>query len=109
VQSPRCPFCRQVLGDLVEHASSGASAIEDGDPLSARSRRSPPSPWDCADHACASQLLLTPEQVAQALAIGRTRVYELMASGALPSVRLGRSRRVARHALCRYVDALHDR
>jgi excisionase family DNA binding protein len=53
-----------------------------------------------------SQLLLTPEQVARALAIGRTRVYELMASGALPSIRLGRSRRVACHVLDRYVEEL---
>jgi hypothetical protein len=29
-----------------------------------------------------------------------------MASGALPSIRLGRSRRVARHVLSRYIDEL---
>ena len=39
-------------------------------------------------------LLLTIEAAAARLAIGRTRVYELVASGRLPSVKLGRSRRV---------------
>jgi len=42
------------------------------------------------------QLLLTPEQAAAVLTIGRTRVYALIASGALASVKIGRSRRVTR-------------
>ena len=39
-------------------------------------------------------LLLTIEAAATRLAIGRTRAYELVASGRLTSVKLGRSRRV---------------
>lgn len=57
----------------------------------------------------AERLLLTPEQVADALAIGRTRVYEMMAAGTLPSIRLGHSRRVARHALVRFVEELCEK
>jgi len=44
------------------------------------------------------QLLLTPERAAAVLTIGRTRVYALIASGALASVKIGRSRRVTRMA-----------
>lgn len=99
------PAARSALAELVGQASILAKAIEHGDAVS-RETVSRHSPCDCTNHSNSCQLLLTPEQVAEALAIGRTRVYELMASGALPSIRLGRSRRVARHALSRYVDDL---
>lgn len=42
------------------------------------------------------RVLLTPTETAQALGIGRSKVYELMATGALASVRIGRCRRVPR-------------
>jgi excisionase family DNA binding protein len=51
-------------------------------------------------------LLLTPEEAAEALAIGRTKVYELVAAGELESVRIGRSRRVPLEALHRFVESL---
>jgi excisionase family DNA binding protein len=41
------------------------------------------------------KILLRPEEAARALSIARTRIYELMASGKLRSVQLGRSRRIA--------------
>lgn len=44
-------------------------------------------------------LVLTVEQAAEALQIGRTCAYELARSGELPTVRLGRSLRVPRHQL----------
>lgn len=100
----RGSVARKALAELVSQASIVAEAIEDGDTVSA-GPVSMQSSCDC-DHLGASQLLLTPEQVAEALAIGRTRVYELMASGSLPSIRLGRSRRVARHALADFIDRL---
>lgn len=40
--------------------------------------------------------LLTPEQAAAALAIGRTKVFELLRSDDLESVRIGSSRRIPR-------------
>ena len=51
--------------------------------------------------------LLRVEDVARdVLHIGRTRVYELIASGELGSVALGRSRRIPESALQEYVDRL---
>lgn len=51
--------------------------------------------------------LLRVEDVARdVLHIGRTRVYELIASGALGSVAVGRSRRVPETALQEYIDRL---
>jgi excisionase family DNA binding protein len=44
-------------------------------------------------------LLLRVDEAAEALALSRTKVYELMASGELESVKLGRSRRVPVSAL----------
>lgn len=44
-------------------------------------------------------LLLRVDEAAEALALSRTKVYELMASGELESVKVGRSRRVPRSAL----------
>lgn len=35
------------------------------------------------------KLLLTPAEAAEALGIGRSKVYELLASGQLPAVRVG--------------------
>ena len=46
-------------------------------------------------------VLLTPEEAAEALSIGRTRMYRLMREGTIRSVKVGQSRRVP-------VQALHD-
>lgn len=51
-------------------------------------------------------LLLKPERAAVLLSIGRTKVYELMRSGALPSVRFGGSRRIPATALYEFVARL---
>lgn len=48
-------------------------------------------------------LLLRVEDAAEALALSRTKVYELMASGELESVKLGRSRRVPVDAVATFV------
>ena len=56
----------------------------------------------------AENLLYKPEAAAAELGIGRSKVFELMASGALPSVRIGRSRRITRQALEDFVAALVD-
>ena len=50
------------------------------------------------------RLLLTPADAARALSISRTRVYELMASGRLRSVKIGRSRRIPVDALGAFVS-----
>jgi excisionase family DNA binding protein len=44
-------------------------------------------------------ILLTPTEAAQALGIGRSKLYELMQAGVVESVRLGRCRRIPADAL----------
>jgi excisionase family DNA binding protein len=51
-------------------------------------------------------LLLRPEDAASALGIGRTKVYELMRSGALRSVKIGGLRRIPATALADFVAKL---
>jgi excisionase family DNA binding protein len=51
-------------------------------------------------------LLLTPEEAAHALRVGRSKVYDLMRSGSLRSVKIGGSRRISATALAEYVAAL---
>ncbi|NEM08730.1 helix-turn-helix domain-containing protein [Geodermatophilus normandii] len=51
-------------------------------------------------------LLLTPEEAAQVLRIGRTTIYALMKAGELRAVHIGRSCRLPRAELERYVDHL---
>lgn len=52
------------------------------------------------------RLLYTPEQAADVLGIGRTKVFQLMAEGAVQSVQIGRSRRITRDSLERFVKTL---
>lgn len=51
-------------------------------------------------------LLLTPEEAATVLRIGRTTIYALMKAGELRPVHIGRSCRLSRAELERYVDRL---
>ena len=51
-------------------------------------------------------ILVTPEEAAKALRLGRSKVYELMASGELESVRIGRSRRIRWGALEAFANSL---
>jgi excisionase family DNA binding protein len=51
-------------------------------------------------------LLVRPEDAAAALGIGRTKVYELMRSGMLRSVKLGGLRRIPATALAEFVAQL---
>lgn len=53
-----------------------------------------------------SPLLLTPEEVAQMLRVGRSRVYDLMRSHRLISVKIGGSRRVPIAAVQQFIDEL---
>lgn len=52
------------------------------------------------------KVLLTVEEAAEALSIGRTKVYELMGSGLLESVSIGRCRRIPAGAIDRLVRAI---
>ncbi len=48
-------------------------------------------------------LLLRPVEAAKTLAISRSRIYELIAEGAIESVRIGHSVRVPRKALHSFI------
>ena len=52
------------------------------------------------------RLLYRPEEAATVLGLGRTKVYELMASGELRSVKVGGARRVSATALSDFVAEL---
>jgi excisionase family DNA binding protein len=51
------------------------------------------------------RLLYRVEEVARMLAISRSKTYELIASGALPVIHVGRCVRVPSDALQRWLDA----
>ncbi|MGI8309430.1 helix-turn-helix domain-containing protein [Saccharopolyspora hattusasensis] len=52
------------------------------------------------------RVLLTVEQAAERLGLGRTTVYQLIANGDLGSVRIGRLRRIPADAIDAYVKHL---
>lgn len=54
------------------------------------------------------KLLLTPEEAAQVLNVGRSTVYDLMRLQVLSSVTIGKRRRIPAEALRFYVDRLVD-
>jgi excisionase family DNA binding protein len=58
------------------------------------------------DNTTGERLLFRPEEAAQRLGIGRTKVYELMARGELRSVKIGAARRISATALADFVAGL---
>ena len=63
-------------------------------------------PQPLRDVLAAEALLLTPEEAAHVLRVGRTTVYALMKAGELRPVHIGRSCRLSRAELERYVRRL---
>jgi len=62
----------------------------------------PPQPED--------RLLLNATEVARLLGLGRSTIFSLLAAGELPAIRIGRSVRVPRAALERWIeDRTHPR
>jgi excisionase family DNA binding protein len=54
------------------------------------------------------QILMTVEEAAKALSVGRTQMFKLIADGSVSSVRIGRSRRVSVDAIREYAKKLED-
>lgn len=52
------------------------------------------------------RMLLTVEEAAKVIGIGRTKAFELIAIGAIESVRIGASRRIPSAAVAEYVEHL---
>jgi excisionase family DNA binding protein len=50
------------------------------------------------------RLLLRPIEVAETLGVGRSKAYELIACGAIPSIRIGGSVRVPSEALRAWIE-----
>jgi excisionase family DNA binding protein len=63
-------------------------------------------PQPLRDVMAADRLLLTPEEAARVLRVGRTTVYALMKCGDLRAVHIGRSCRISQAELDRYVRRL---
>ena len=51
-------------------------------------------------------LLLTAEETARELRIARRRIFEMIRDGTLPSVKIGKSRRISRQAIEAYIARL---
>jgi excisionase family DNA binding protein len=51
------------------------------------------------------KLLLRPAEAAEAIGIGRSKIYELLARGELPSVRIGSSIRVPVDRLREWIES----
>jgi excisionase family DNA binding protein len=52
-----------------------------------------------------TERLMCPDEVRQLLGLGRTYTYRLLATGAIPFVRVGRLRRVKRSDLDAFIEA----
>lgn len=50
------------------------------------------------------KLLLRPSEAAEAIGVGRSKAYALIASGELPSIKIGGSVRVPLDALKQWID-----
>jgi excisionase family DNA binding protein len=48
----------------------------------------------------------TVEQIAEALQIGRDKVYQLLRTGQLNSIKIGSSRRITSHQLAEFISSL---
>lgn len=66
----------------------------------------PPAPVVVERRPFPSRTLLTVEEAAEWLGIGRTRVFALVKSGDIESVRIGRLRRISIDALTAYTARL---
>ena len=67
-----------------------------------------PDPQRSRDVLAGDPLLLTPEEAAKLLSVGRTTVYALIKAGDLRPVHIGRSCRISRAELERYVRMLQN-
>jgi excisionase family DNA binding protein len=56
-----------------------------------------------------TKLLLRPAEVSELIGMGKSKTYELIASGVIPSVRLGKSVRVPADRLREWIEELQTR
>jgi excisionase family DNA binding protein len=63
-------------------------------------------PGDSGNAALPDRMLLTVDEAAQVICVGRSLMYELIARGAIKTVRVGRLRRIRPAALAEYIASL---
>ena len=51
-----------------------------------------------------TEYLMSPEEVRQYLGLGRTSTYQLLATGAIPCVRIGRLRKIRRSDVEKFIE-----
>jgi excisionase family DNA binding protein len=73
-------------------------------PASVRSQRAP----HLRSAAVPERMLLTVEEAADVLRVGRSLMYEMIARGAIKTVRIGRLRRIRPEALAEYIASLDE-
>jgi len=64
------------------------------------------SSYSETEHA---EKLLSPQELVRELSLGRTTVYALLSSGELPSLKIGRLRRVRRSDLIDFIEARREK
>ena len=81
--------------------------MDPGSPASRRNQKRADMPRSTAtaDNTC---VLLTVEQAAHRLGIGRTMAFALIAQGRLTTVRIGRLRRIPVDAIPEFVESLSE-
>ena len=79
----------------------------DPSPRSIDSASDAPTRLETTTHEV-GRLLLTPSEAARTLGIGRSTLYELLRGGVVPSVRIGRCRRIVAEDLHAVIVRLRD-
>ena len=74
--------------------------------VTAATRSQPPQPQPAGVPGLDERLLYRIREVANLLSVSRSKAYELVRSGALPSVRIDGARRVAGAELTAYIESL---
>lgn len=83
-------------------------AIRDGTTTAVGIESHPVESYDRAEAEIrrVERLLLSPGEAARLMGIGRTKVFELIRTGQLASLRIGRARRIPRPAIDAFIEAL---
>lgn len=90
------PNSQKVARKHRDHFTAAIQLLHDTGPHRARQRKA----------MIMDKLLLSPSEAAEALSIGRSKLYELLTAGQLESVRIGSCRRIPLAAVMDYVQRL---
>ena len=105
VRGARAAELADLMARLMMLLSAAGDQRQMGVLEGAESTRQEPDPKPANEEA-AVRVVLTVEQAAERLGIGRTLMYSLVSAGDVESVTIGRLRRIPADALVRYVEGL---